>query len=795
MNSPKVVVSLGLILICGFILTLPACGGGGSTPKPPVGAPTIQTVILPQGAVNLPYGVNGSGAILSATGGTTPYTWSVSSGSLPPGLALNAQHGVISGTPTTLGNYPFTVQVNDGASMSVSKALSIYIEGVVVISAKCGTSQVSNLCPSGAAGVPYTNPDGSPVTLTASGGLPPYTWCVLSGTPAVCDPTQSTLPPGLSLNTATGVISGTPTTDGTPATFTVRVMDGEATPGVPALGSSNFTITIMSVVASSLPTGYVNVPYSATLTVAGGIPNYTWCVLAGSVCDPTQAALPPGLSLDPTTCVSSKKPMCTLKGTPTKSGPYAAVLQVADGEKSPATATVNLNFTIYSGPPLLITTMSLPSGTVDIPYSATLMASGGTPPYVSWSLASGSLPPGLNLDPNTGIISGTPTSSTTSSFTVQVQDSGVPPQMATSNTLSIAISPPLTNANLTGNYAFTFNGYKNGNLVVMAGSFVANGDGTFQAVLDSKNKLCGAAEPLSFTGCLDYNDGSGEPSGNFPVPQHIVAAQSSYSIQPNGLGTMTLVTDLPATYNFSVAIRGDGSGRLIEDNVDPAERGSGAIKKQTPADFVITSLNGTFVEGFSGTDNQTPPGRYAGAGVFRILNSNGDIDCNNFGPNGCPGDQDDNGTHSSFTFLGTFSTDIDQSTGRGNFVNLTFNQDHSHVYAYAYYVVSRNQVLMVSTNAVTSGNPFPLTMWTVLRQFARPPNGFDNTMLNNTSVAEWNALDTNGAADVTAGLFVGQGVAGHNCQGQAFDPATFTFDENQGGTGISPAVFFRHLLY
>ena len=354
--------------------------------------------------------------------------------------------------------------------------------------------------------------------------------------------------------------------------------------------------------------------------------------------------------------------------------------------------------------------------------------------------------------------------------------------MATSNTLSIAISPPLTNANLTGNYAFTFTGYKNGNLVVMAGSFVAKGDGTFQAVLDSKNQLCGAAEPLSFTGCLDYNDGSGEPGGNFPVPQHIVAAQSSYSIQPNGLGTMTLVTDLPATYNFSVVIRSDGSGRLIEDNVDPAERGSGAIKKQTPADFVITSLNGTFVEGFSGTDNQTPAGRYAGAGVFRILNSNGDIDCNNFGPNGCPGDQDDNGTKSSFTFLGTFATDIDQPTGRGNFVNLTFNQDHSHVYAYAYYVISRNQVVMVSTNQVTSGNPFPLTMWTVFRQFARPPNGFDNTMLSNNSVAELNALDTNGAADVTAGLFVGQGVAGNNCQGGKSDPATFTFDENQGGT-------------
>jgi hypothetical protein len=71
--------------------------------------------------------------------------------------------------------------------------------------------------------------------------------------------------------------------------------------------------------------------------------------------------------------------------------------------------------------PVCITSTTLPFGTVHVPYSATLAAVGGTPPY-TWSLASGSLPPGLNISP-TGMITGTPTVSGTFSFTIKVTDS------------------------------------------------------------------------------------------------------------------------------------------------------------------------------------------------------------------------------------------------------------------------------------------------------------------------------------------------------------------------------------
>ena len=88
--------------------------------------------------------------------------------------------------------------------------------------------------------------------------------------------------------------------------------------------------------------------------------------------------------------------------------------------------------------PLTITTTSLANGTQNVPYSASLAANGGTPPY-TWSITSGSLPTGLGLDSGTGVISGTPTATGAFSFTVKVTDSASPAQTATKS-LSIFIS-------------------------------------------------------------------------------------------------------------------------------------------------------------------------------------------------------------------------------------------------------------------------------------------------------------------------------------------------------------------
>jgi len=153
-----------------------------------------------------------------------------------------------------------------------------------------------------------------------------------------------------------------------------------------------------------LPGGTQNIAYSATLAATGGTTPYTWSTISGT--------LPAGLTLAPNGVIS---------GTPTGSGTSSFTVQVTDATAKTASKALSLTVTAAIAPPTVITT-TLPSGTQNAAYSATLAATGGTPPY-NWSILSGTLPAGLTLAPN-GVISGTPTGSGTSSFTVQVTDAG-----------------------------------------------------------------------------------------------------------------------------------------------------------------------------------------------------------------------------------------------------------------------------------------------------------------------------------------------------------------------------------
>ncbi len=140
---------------------------------------------------------------LSVAGGTSPYTWSRTGGTLPPGLSLTSS-GTISGTPTSTGDYDFTIRVtdNDGRSTNKYFYLTVYESGSTPLSI---TSNAT---------LPRARKDYSYSTsLSAKGGRTPYRW----------SRTRGSLPPGLSLNSS-GTISGTPTSTGT-YTFTARVRD------------------------------------------------------------------------------------------------------------------------------------------------------------------------------------------------------------------------------------------------------------------------------------------------------------------------------------------------------------------------------------------------------------------------------------------------------------------------------------------------------------------------------------------------------------------------------------------
>jgi len=339
----------------------------------------VTTASLPGGTQGVAYS-----ATLAATGGSGTYTWSMPVGSPPAGVTLAAATGVLSGTPTAAGTASFTVQVSDGAGRTATRALSI-----VIATTPLALQVTTTALPTGTLGVAYAG------TLAATGGTGAYTWSVVAGT----------LPAGVMLTAGTGALGGTPTAAST-ASFTVQVQDGAGHTATKALSIT--VVSALAVTTASLPGGTQGVGYSATLAATGGSGTYTWSRIAGS--------LPAGVTLAAATGV--------LSGTPAAAGTASFTVQVADG--AGRTATRVLSITIAAAPvPLAVTTSSLPGGTVGVAYSATLTATGGTPPYL-WTLVGATpgigFPPGLTLNPTTGVISGTPTVAGEGGFAATVFD-------------------------------------------------------------------------------------------------------------------------------------------------------------------------------------------------------------------------------------------------------------------------------------------------------------------------------------------------------------------------------------
>jgi hypothetical protein len=332
---------------------------------------TIQTPSpLASASLGAPYSQR-----LLAAGGAPPILWSLSAGSLPPGLSL-AAGGLISGTPQVAADYSFTVQAADTSGATASRQYSIGVAVGIVIA-------TPPLLRGGTIRTPYSE------TLEASGGRQPYTWSIVEGG----------LPDGVRLDPVSGTLAGTPAATGSFG-FTAAVSDATA-----SRASKQFTLTIAAPLtissAPALPDATAGAAYAVPLRASGGRAPYTWSITAGT--------LPQGLELSPDGGL--------LSGTPAAAGTYRFTVRVEDS----ASASANIEFGLTVAGALDITTAPALSGALGVPYRQTLSASGGAPPY-TWTVSAGSLPSGVSLSA-AGELAGTPSAGGQYRFTVRVSDS------------------------------------------------------------------------------------------------------------------------------------------------------------------------------------------------------------------------------------------------------------------------------------------------------------------------------------------------------------------------------------
>ena len=405
--------------------------------------------------------------------------------------------------------------------------------------------------------------------LAAISGTQPYVWSVSSGA----------LPPGVSV-TASGTLSGTPTTGGT-FPFTLTVTDAAK-----KTASANYQIVVRPALTAdlqNLPPATAGQSYAAALSATGGTSPYAW-TLGGS-------AAPAGLIFSRTGVIS---------GIPQTPGSYSFTATVTDSSTpSPVSAFQTYSLTVLA--PLTITTASLPPTTATLVYAATFAAANGTPPYI-WSLAAGSLPPGLGIAPN-GAISGTPTGTGSFSFVAQVVDSASPVRLTTkaftitgNSKLAITSTAPALSAGVAVNSQLTASGGTPAYNWTLASGTLPNGISlTPSGVLSGTPTKSG-----SFAATITVTDAQPQSASavfNFTVAS---GAVPPLSIHPDAQ-TLSPATQVPLSISLPSAAPSDITGALSlsgsNDSALAFLTPSGATSRSVAFRIATGSAQATFPNG------------------------------------------------------------------------------------------------------------------------------------------------------------------------------------------------------
>ncbi len=272
---------LGLLFTA---LLLCRCGGGSRAPRAVADLVAITTTRLAPGVTGEAYA-----ASIDAVGPHAPLTWRVVGGALPPGLALDAETGHVSGWPRRVGRFGFTVEVRDGPDPAAARDVSLAAD-VRAFAFEVRRGEIALLpIPPGPAqfNAPFVH------RFEAAGGAEPYAFDLVDGD----------LPEGLALG-LDGVLAGVPLRAGT---FTPRVRAVDAT-GTPTERAYDLAVVVLplGVAHDAWPDAAQGFPYATQPTVrpVGGGGPYTWGLApVGTPLPPDAPAagvtpLPPGLALD-----------------------------------------------------------------------------------------------------------------------------------------------------------------------------------------------------------------------------------------------------------------------------------------------------------------------------------------------------------------------------------------------------------------------------------------------------------------------------------------------------------------